>query len=116
MLGAPAKYYQGYLYGLSLGSGGICSVIAAVLWLIGAIGVFRLAGVSPTVGARGTINITETIEPDGKIITEKTTISSDGIKTIERTIEKQSKKVVGVEQPLDKAVDAAHDVAMETEP
>jgi hypothetical protein len=116
MLGAPAKYYQGYLYGLSLGSGGIYSVIAAVLWLTGAIGVFGLAGVSPTAGARGTINIIENIEPDGTIITEKTTISSDSIKTIERTIEKQSKKVVGVEQPLDNGVDAAHDVAMETEP
>ncbi len=76
------------------------SIIAAILWLISAIGVFLIPKpVESTPTTRQTagemINITETIQLDGTKVTEKVTTSPDGTKTIERTIEKN-----GVEQPV----------------
>jgi hypothetical protein len=96
MLGT--EYCQAF--GCRLGWGGIMSIIAAILWLISAIGVFLIPKpVESTPTTRQTagemINITETIQLDGTKVTEKVTTSPDGTKTIERTIEKN-----GVEQPV----------------
>ena len=113
MLGT--EYCQSF--GCRLGWGGIMSIIAAILWLISAIGVFLIpkpmeSSPATTRQAAGeTINITETIQLDGTKITEKVTTSADGTKTIERTIEKNA---TGVEQPVG-GESIAHAVVMKAD-
>jgi hypothetical protein len=83
MLGT--EYCQAF--GCRLGFGGIMSIIASILWLISAIGVFLIPKpVESTPTTRQTagemINITETIQLDGTKVTEKVTTSPDGTKTL----------------------------------
>lgn len=106
------------------------SIIAAILWIIAAIGVVTLPKPLETnermnrptrkdANETITCNIKETVQVDGTKITEMTTTSPDGTKTIERTIEKPSptNAVVGMEQPRSGEGHAvAHAVALETEP
>jgi len=100
------------LLGCDLAWAGIMSIIAAVLWLIGAIGI-ALIPIIPKVShndnegvdaaadenvvesteplepsARRTVRKTEMLQPDGTIITETITTDPDGSETITRTIKR----------------------------
>jgi hypothetical protein len=109
-------------FGCRIAWAGVMSIIAAILWLVGAIGVFIIPKPLETttyqenVVTQGTINITETIQPDGTKVTESVTTCADGTKTVERTIERNVNPVVGVEQPFDgEEHEIAHAVAMKAE-
>jgi len=83
------------------------SVFAAILWLIGAIGVgVILKRMNRSDNAHETTQTNESIQPDGTKITEKITTSPDGTRTIERTIE----RAVGAERPNDVEYNAARSI------
>ncbi len=92
-----------------LGGGGILSIIAAVLYLISAVTVWKIP--EP---ANNAIQVNEMVLPDGTMVTEKTTISPDGTKTIEKTIIILVYSRGGIEKPQqtgDASVDAGIAVA-----
>jgi len=101
-------------FGCRLSWGGAMSIIAAILWLVGAIGVWKIPEpVDRSDDDNVTIQMNESIQPDGTKIIEKITTNINGTKTIERTIE----RAVGVERPLDTAsVSVDQAVTVETEP
>lgn len=108
------------VFGCTLGWGGALSVVAAALWLIGAVLVWLIPkpinmNESSTAeqrrddtgmtgsrtshqAARGTVEITETIKLDGTKVTETVTTGPDGTKTIQKTIETPVDNA-GIQQP-----------------
>lgn len=93
----------------TMGSGAICAIIASVLWIACAVVSFTTPNYkddeTPTIAmvpqqtpvavsmgqtmpqpvqvAPGSVTITETVQPDGSVITEKVTANPDGSKTVE---------------------------------
>jgi len=89
-------------FGCRLGWAGVMSIIAAILWLIGAIGVCIIpTPIEISQPTSETIQITETMQPDGSKVTEKITTSPNGTKTVERTIRSPLDTRGGAEIPLD---------------
>jgi hypothetical protein len=75
----------------SLGWGGVFSIIAAVLYLISAVTIWKIPEprevAAATAGAAdNSIQVNETELSDGTMVMEKMTINSDGTQTIEKTI------------------------------
>jgi NADH:ubiquinone oxidoreductase subunit 3 (subunit A) len=86
--------------GCRLGWGGIMSIIAAILWLIGAVGICMIPKpIEQTQAQNETTTTTETVLPDGSKVTETVTTSLHGTKTIERTIEKPLDSKDGITSP-----------------
>jgi hypothetical protein len=109
-------------YECRLGWGGIMSIVAAIMWLIGAIGVWMIpkkplettTTTSEAVSGTTTVptenvKITETIQADGTKVTEKVTTAPDGTKTIEKTIERPVAHDV-TPIPTEGGVEKPHDV------
>lgn len=128
MLGT--EYCKQSSFTCKLGWGGIMSIIAAVMWLISAIGVWVIpkhpieatmggggaATASRNQGGKATTMITETIQADGTRVTETVTTHADGTKTTEKVVERSAAVPtggdVGVEQPAHDKSEAVHAVAL----
>eukprot|EP00544_Gedaniella_sp_CCMP2646_P006369 CAMPEP_0202483466 /NCGR_PEP_ID=MMETSP1361-20130828/2707_1 /ASSEMBLY_ACC=CAM_ASM_000849 /TAXON_ID=210615 /ORGANISM="Staurosira complex sp., Strain CCMP2646" /LENGTH=265 /DNA_ID=CAMNT_0049111743 /DNA_START=1635 /DNA_END=2432 /DNA_ORIENTATION=- len=99
--------------GCSLAWGGVFSIIAAVLFLISAVTIWKIPEPSrevvATAGADHSIQVNETELPDGTMVMEKTTINSDGTQTIEKTIIMPTDSGGGIEKHRDTGDSSADD-------
>lgn len=89
-------------FGCKLSWGGALSTTAAFLWLIGSIGIWWniFMPIHRSSTANASVQIRETVLPDGTKITERITTSIDGTTVIDRTIERHVIEHV-IERPFD---------------